>query len=544
MESTEAERRVNLFRNCAAVAATLGCLLACVVAFAQSPAPAPKLTSITGVVVDAAGNPVDDADVRLESDDSFSVAETKSGVDGRFELALLHAGKYKLSAKKSGQHTRAIPVTLPLAPDAVLPKLVLEAGDTEIEFSDKPNFTVAGVTDFTAVGGHGSDTILRTSEDLTRETYRLGANDAKGVAASGAGNAQRERELRAALAAAPGSFAANHQLGEFYLNGGRPADAATFLEGAYHIDPQDRDNEIELANAQLQAGDAARAREHVNRLLAQNEGAQLDRMMGEIDERLADPLAAVREFERAVKLDPNEQNYVEWGSELLLHRAIWQARDVFQAGVHAYPKSERMLMALGSALFAGALYDDAASAFCRAVDLNPIDAEPYMALGKVQAAAPEPLDCAETKLADFVAAHPDNSLANYFYAMAILKRQQKTPDAHTVESARGYFQKAVSLDAKCAEGYLQLGNLAAVDRDTTSAIGFYRKAIDADPELGDAHYRLGVAYDRIGESAKAKSEFALHDEIEKRQAAAVEHERREIKQFVVTPADANSAPQH
>jgi hypothetical protein len=42
-----------------------------------------------------------------------------------------------------------------------------------------------------------------------------------------------------------------------------------------------------------------------------------------------------------------------------------------------------------------------------------------------------------------------------------------------------------------------------------------------------------VAYDRIGESARAKEEFQLHEEIEKRQAAAIERQRREIKQFQV-----------
>ncbi len=50
-----------------------------------------------------------------------------------------------------------------------------------MEFADQPNFTVAGVTDWTAVGGHGSDASLRTSEALARETLTLkspGANSA------------------------------------------------------------------------------------------------------------------------------------------------------------------------------------------------------------------------------------------------------------------------------------------------------------------------------------------------------------------------------
>ena len=81
--------------------------------------------------------------------------------------------------------------------------------------------------------------------------------------------------------------------------------------------------------------------------------------------------------------------------------------------------------------------------------------------------------------------------------------------------------------------YLQLGILYSSQHNYEKSIGFYAKAIEINPQLGEAHYRLGVAYDRTGEPQKAKREFALHDEIEKRKAAAVERQRREIKQFLV-----------
>src|SRR5271168_2194068 len=189
--------RVNLFRICAA--AVWGWLLAGSAVCAQETVPAQNSISITGIVVDAAGHAADRADVRLESDATFSVAETKSGADGRFEFALLHAGKYKLTAKKAELHSHVVPLTLPLSANAGSLKLVLEADETGIEFSDKPSFTVAGVTDFTAVGGHGADTILRTSEDLTRETFKLGGHETENPSATRAAVAAEESKLRAAL---------------------------------------------------------------------------------------------------------------------------------------------------------------------------------------------------------------------------------------------------------------------------------------------------------------------------------------------------------
>ena len=291
-----------------------------------------------------------------------------------------------------------------------------------MEFADNPNFTVAAVTDWTAAGGHGSDAVLRTSEALNRETATL--KPAQPHAAETTDEWKKtESALRAAQANAPDAFEPNRKLGEFYLHAEKFEQAVPPLETAYKLDPGDFDNEYDLALALKGMGENAQAREHVRKLMARRESADVHRLAGELEEKLGDPLAAVHEFERAVRADPTEQNYFAWGSELLLHRAVWQARDVFAAGVKAYPKSARMLTALGAALFAGALYDEAAQRLCEASDLNPADPEPYTFMGKIEISAPNPLPCIEQKLARYVAQRPADPLANYFYAMALWKQK-------------------------------------------------------------------------------------------------------------------------
>jgi tetratricopeptide (TPR) repeat protein len=197
---------------------------------------------------------------------------------------------------------------------------------------------------------------------------------------------------------------------------------------------------------------------------------------------------------------------------------------------------------LGAALFAGARYDEAALRLCNASDLNPTDPEPYIFMGKIEIAAPNTLACVEQKLARFVQEQPENSFANYFYAMALLKRQQQSPNRQTVQEAERLLTKAVTIDAKCGDGYLQLGILSASERNLENAIDFYKKAVAANPQMGEAHYRLGVAYDRMGESAKAKQEFQIHDEVKKQQAEAIERQRREVKQFLVVLPDQSAHP--
>jgi FimV-like protein len=407
-----------------------------------------------------------------------------------------------------------------------------------MEFADQPNFSIAGVTDWTAVGGHGSDSTLRTSEALARETLTL-KQESAGAAKD---RNEAEAKLRSALAEAPGSFAANHQLGAFYLQTARYRESVPLLLAAYQIDATNRGNEYDLASAYEEAGDFARAREHVQKLLAQGDSADLHRLSGQLDEKAGDPLAAVHEDEQAVRLDPSEPNYFAWGSELLLHRAVWQAVEVFRNGTKAYPKSARMLAALGAALFAGDLYDEAAASLCAASDLNPADPEPYLFMGRIQIAAPKPLACVEPRLARFVEQQPASSIANYLYAMALSKQP---PDPKNPQQVEKLLKKAVALDAKCADAYLQLGILSSSEHDSDQAIDFYSKAIEADPQLGEAHYRLGVAYDHVGLKEKAKREFELHDQIEALQAAAVERQRREVKQFLVVleqPGNPKSKP--
>ena len=289
--------------------------------------------SIKGTVLDPAAKPVSDAAVRLERKDVPGAEETKSNVTGAFTFTALPVGSYTLTAEKSGLRSRsAIVAACPGATqkpvDLVLdPAAATLTSTAAMEFADKPNFTVAGVTDWTAVGGHGSDATLRTSEALARETTTLKPTSVPG----GAGDPnESESTLRAALAGAPGSFEANHQLGEFYLQAGRYPQSVPLLQAAYRIDPTNRGNEYDLARAYEETGEFSQSRDHLEKLLAHQDDAGLHRLLGELDEKMGDPLAAVHEDEQAVRLDPSEQNYFAWGSELLLHRAVWQAAEVFK----------------------------------------------------------------------------------------------------------------------------------------------------------------------------------------------------------------------
>lgn len=510
-------------------------------------------SAIAGSVRDGFGNAIPDASVRLQAQGGARGEERKTDTSGNFGFSGLVPGTYVLSASKGEQHSGE--VTVNLARGSAIQRVDLtlansttaafdhKGQDAGIEFSDNPNFTVAAVTDWTAAGGHGSDTSLRTSEALNRETLRL-KPESTGLPARERGDAATEQALRTNIEKSPRNAKEIQALGRFYIEQERYPEAAASLERAYEVDPNDEAIEADLITALALSGNLARAREHLNHLLLQGDKPQWHRLAGQVDEGSGDPLGAVREFERAAKADPSEENYFAWGSELLEHRAIWQAKDVFESGIKAYPTSARMVMALGTALFAAALYEDAAHRLCEASDLTPADPKPYLFMGKVEVTAPNHLPCIENRLKRFVEMQPANPLANYYYAMAYWKEHGKRVDAQTLEYVENYLNTAVNVDRRCSSAYLQLGVLRASHGDYAEAAEFYRKAIDVEPESTEAHYRLGVAYDRLGQKEKAALEFSLHDQLEKREAALVDRQRREVKQFVVqTNGNMQNSPQ-
>lgn len=501
--------------------------------------------AIAGVVRDAQGHGVAEASVRLRQQGVARTEERKSDSRGGFLFPALKPGVYMVSAARGDQHSSAVEVKVAngasqrvelTLSDGVAPaanSARSEGGKgPDLELSDAPQFTVAAVTDWTAAGGHGSDVSLRASEALTRDTLRL-KPEAKTKPLATQDASETERRLRQALDESPRDVAANEALGRFYLNAERYTEAIAPFETAHELEPSRADDEYALAVALARSGRPGQAREHVMHLLATGDNPEWHRLAGEVDEKLGDPLAAVHAFEQAVKEDPSEENYFAWGTELLQHRAIWQAKDVFEAAVKAHPASPRLLTALGTALFSAALYAEAAQRLCQASDLAPNDPEPYLFMGEVDVASPDPLPCIENKLERFVREQPANALGNYYYARAYWKQHGKSTDAGTVARVQSLLTRAVETDPKCSPAYLQLGVIQASQSHYQKAAEFYEKAIQADSNFTEAHYRLGVAYDRLGEKGKAAEQFSIHARLKAQEAAAVDRQRREVKQFLV-----------
>jgi len=413
------------------------------------------------------------------------------------------------------------------------------SSSTQPDFFDEPKFTVAGVTDASNLGGHGSDTIWRIKERLAKETVSLSKSQEP---STNPGTAPKEDSLRAAAQQAD-NFEANRTLGKLLLDEGKAREGLPYLEQASRLKPSDYQNAYEVALAYADIGDYEHARADALALLSHQDKAEVHHFLGSVEEKLGNPLEAVRQYQRAAEIDPSEANLFDWGAELLLHRAPEPALEVFSKGNQRFPHSTRMLVALGIAWYSRGSYEQAAACLCQASDVNPEDPNPYLFLGKLQEIETTPSEAVAERLARFGKVQPENALANYYYAVTLWKRRRSSHDSAPSAQVESLLQRAVHLDPKLGPAYLQLGILYSEQNDLAKAVPAYERAIEVDPQLETAHYRLAQVYRQAGDKVKAEHELLVFEQLSKEAEQQTDRERHEIQQFVYTLQGQTSSTQ-
>ena len=490
---------------------------------------------VEGVVRDAGKRPLSDVKVSLDDQVEGRTLSAATDSAGHFRFRGLGASTYVLRAQRPGYvdraegpfviglgETKTLNVEMAAEKAAAPDKSPTQA----MEYSDEPQFTVAGLTDPSNVGGHGSNVTLPTKEALARETASLAAS---------AATPDKTAAANAPMGALPnvpaGDFAQNLKVGRELLNADQAKASISYLERALQLRPMDYDAAFSLALASQKSGDTKRADQLVQTLLAREDRAELHALLAEVRESEGQPLEAVRESQRAAELDPSEENLFAWGAELLLHHADAPALEVFGKGHRLFPKSASILVGLGSAAYGQDLNDQAARCLLEAIELQPSDPRPYLFLGKVQEVAKsEPQEWVEA-FWRFVALRPDDAMAHYYYAVALEKQRHGERDFAAREAQ---LEKAIAIDPRLGEAHLKLGLLEEERGQLAKAVASLQKAVEYTPLPDEAHLRLAQVYRRMGETEKARKESQLYEEVAQKKKEKMERERKELGQFVFT----------
>lgn len=346
--------------------------------------------------------------------------------------------------------------------------------------------------------------------------------------------APAEIEFKKALALEPASYDTNHNLGEFYVAGGKIAQAVPYLGKAHQLKPAAYENGYDLALAYLETGKTVQARSVVRGLIALKNTAELHNLQGDIEEKSGNFVAAEREYESAAHMDPSEGNLFDWASELLLHRTLDPAVQVFSDATHRYPKSPRLAIGLGMAFYSRGNYDDAVKTLLNAADLDPRDPRCYYFLSKAYDSSPGQADEVIQRFRRFSELQPQNSRALYYYAMSLWKGRRAQDASLDFGQIESLLKKSVEMDSKFPEAHLQLGNLYSDQRKYSDAAPQYEQALALNSDLADAHYRLGQAYVHLGKRDEAQQQLQVYQKLRARHLAELDKQRAEIRQFVIS----------
>jgi len=350
-------------------------------------------------------------------------------------------------------------------------------------------------------------------------------------------------QFRKALELEPQGFDSNHNLGEFYIQSGKMADALPLLERAQRIDPSSYDNGYDLAMAEFLTGQLAQARQLVQALVQKKNTGELHDLLGEIEEKDGRFVEAVNEFEIATHMDPSEDNLFDWGSELLLHRTYDPAIEVFKEATRRYPQSPRLMIGLGMALDLGGKYDEAVRALLTAADLDPSDARCYLFLSKAYDSSPSQGEEVIQRFRRYAELQPENPLAQYYYALSLWKGKRAEDASLDMKVVESLLRKAIALDEALPEAHVQLGNIYADQHEYEKSIPEYVRALELNPNLSDAHYRLGTDYVHTGQKDRAQKEFEVYQQLRAQHLAEIDKERAEVQQFVYS-SKATAANMH
>jgi tetratricopeptide (TPR) repeat protein len=351
-----------------------------------------------------------------------------------------------------------------------------------------------------------------------------------------------EAEFKKAVQLEPQNFDANHNLGEVYVRSGKLAQAVPYLEKAQRIQPASYDNGYDLALAYVETARLADARLLLHNLLKQKNTAELHNLLAQVEEKDKRFVAAANEYETAAHMDPSESNLFDWGSELLLHRTLEPAIEVFQQATERYPNSPRLLIGLGMALYSRGNYDDAVKFLLRAADLSPSDPSCYFFLSRAYDSSPIQADDVIQRFRRFAELQPSNARAHYYYAMSLWKGKRAQDPALDLQQIESLLRKSLALDPAFADGHLQLGNLYSDQAKYAESIPEYQRALELNADLADAHYRLGQAYVRTGDKVRGQEQLQIYQRLREQHLADLDRQRAEIRQFVYSAKDSPSKP--
>ena len=261
---------------------------------------------------------------------------------------------------------------------------------------------------------------------------------------------------------------------------------------------------LNLALAQKRLVKLPEATRTAKTALALEESAELHLLLGDLLEAQGKPLEAVAHFRQAVVLDPTPANYFALGHEFLIHWNWEAAAQVFSAGLESKPDSWHLWVGAGTAALGLTRYEEATRAFVHAVKLRPKELMGYHFLSQTFDQSEEAFDDAVGSFRELLNRDAANPWARYFEALATFRQASRVGDSSQVAARVEALTQLTRENSRFLEAQLLLSEIQFELQNWAAAVKALQQVIQLDPNHVSAHYRLGLALQRSGQSQEAR----------------------------------------
>jgi Flp pilus assembly protein TadD len=343
-------------------------------------------------------------------------------------------------------------------------------------------------------------------------------------------------KLRATQLPPSEQLAFHQHLAALLISNGKYSTAIEELKAAADLDPTRPDLQYNLALAQFRAGQLEDAERSAEKCKVLGDDADLEDLIGDIQEARGDNLGAVKSYQAAVTLAPNEEKYrLSLAVELIRHSNIDAARVVLKQAEESQPNSWRIQLASGMVEYFGGTDDEATRYLLHASELAPDSQVALKYLGDIQierASAPDP--AALQRLCDSSDRDPKNGQLQYYCGAVLFRRDYLANDKSHADEILKRLRASETLLPKNDSPHCQLGKAYRWLDRWQEALSESKTCARMDPNSADAHYRLAQIYQHLGQRELAQTETKLYETASEKVADENARRQAALKTFIYT----------
>lgn len=307
------------------------------------------------------------------------------------------------------------------------------------------------------------------------------------------------------------------------------------LTTTLQIQPDYYTAQLDLANLLILARHFSEAKEHLD-LLIQKQPANPEVFIARsnYDASTGNTSGALADLQKAMQLDPQRSEiYLNMGVLQMTGQQYEAAEANFKKAVDLSPKSANALVVMGNFYQSRGRFPEAEQYYRRAIEANPSDpnlrlslaglfvaenksgqaeeylrqskkdfpsnSEGYRMLGNFYYGNNQ-FDKAATEYASLYQEHPKDLIVkkNYIQLLILLDR---------LEDARKLNDEVVTAKPDDQDAQIYKAEIDIRNGKASEAVTTLQSVLKNEPENAVAHYQLGLAYDRLGDSGRAEAEW-------------------------------------